>query len=86
MAPKQRARGGGFVKIGSLFSGYSGLDLGVQSVLGGEMAWHCEIEPGPSKILAHHYPTVPNLGDITAVPWEVIAKEAPVDVLTGGFP
>lgn len=73
-------------RIGSLFSGYGGLEQGVQQVLGGTTAWHCEIDPGASKILAHRYPDVPNLGDITAVSWEVIAKEAPVDVLTGGFP
>lgn len=74
------------LRIGSLFSGYAGLDLGVQAVLDSETVWFSEIDPAPSKILAHHYPTIPNLGDITAVNWEVIAKEAPVDILTGGFP
>lgn len=74
------------LKIGSLFSGYAGLDLAAQSVMDSETAWFCEIESAPSKILAYHYPTTPNLGDITAVNWEVIAKEAPVDILTGGFP
>lgn len=71
------------MKIGSLFSGYGGLDIGVQSVLGGSTAWVCEIEPAPSKILAHHLPDAPNLGDITAVDWSEVE---PVDVLTGGFP
>jgi DNA (cytosine-5)-methyltransferase 1 len=74
------------LKIGSLFSGYGGLDLGIQGVIDSETAWFCEIEPAPSKILAHHWPNTPNLGDITAVDWEVIAKEAPVDILSGGFP
>ena len=74
------------LKIGSLFSGYGGLDLGVSAVLDAETAWFCEFDKAPSKILAHHWPTTPNLGDITAVDWEVIAKEAPVDILTGGFP
>lgn len=74
------------MRIGSLFAGYGGLEWGVQQVLGGTVAWHSEIDPGASRILAHHWPTVPNLGDVTAVDWEVIAKEAPVDVLTGGFP
>lgn len=74
------------MRIGSLFSGVSGLDMGVQSVLGGTVAWHCEIEKAPSRILAHHHPDVPNLGDITKVDWEEVAREAPIDVLTGGFP
>jgi DNA (cytosine-5)-methyltransferase 1 len=73
-------------RIGELFSGYGGLGMGTRAVLGGTIAWHSEIDPGACRILAHRYPDVPNLGDITAVPWEVIAKEAPVDVLTGGFP
>lgn len=47
------------MKIGSLFSGYGGLELGVQSVLGGETVWHSEIDPGACKILAHHWPDVP---------------------------
>lgn len=86
------------LRIGSLFSGYAGLDMGVQSVLGGEVAWHCQYEPPDkdgredknqyaAKILAHHWPSTPNLGDITAVCWQCVLDEhGPVDVLTGGFP
>jgi len=70
-------------RIGSLFSGYGGLEQGVQSVLGGTVAWHSEIDPGACKILAHRYSDVPNLGDITAVDWSQVE---PVDVLVGGFP
>lgn len=71
--------------IGSLFSGYGGLDMGVAAALGGpsRVAWHCEIDAAPARVLAHHHPGVPNLGDITAVQW---ADAEPVDVLTGGFP
>lgn len=71
------------MRIGSLFSGYGGLDMAVREVLGGRVAWHCEIDPPPARILAHHHPDVPNLGDITAADW---AGVEPVDVLTGGFP
>jgi DNA (cytosine-5)-methyltransferase 1 len=71
------------VKIGSLFSGYGGLDMGVQAVLGGEVAWHVEFDAAPSKILAHHWPDVPNYGDITQVDFSQVE---PVDILTGGFP
>jgi DNA (cytosine-5)-methyltransferase 1 len=71
------------VRIGSLFSGYGGLDMAVSSVLGGQVAWHVEYDKAPSRILAHHYPTVPNYGDVTAVDFTTIE---PVDVLTGGYP
>lgn len=43
----------------------------------------CEIDPAPARILAHHHPDVPNLGDITAVRWADVER---VDVITGGFP
>lgn len=70
-------------RIGSLFSGAGGLDLAVEHVTGGRTVWHCEADPDASKVLAAHWPDVPNLGDITAVDW--LAVE-PVDVLCGGFP
>jgi DNA (cytosine-5)-methyltransferase 1 len=75
--------GGGVVRIGSLFSGYGGLDHAVQMLLGGRVAWVCDNDPGASKILAYRYPGIPNLGDVTAVDWTTVE---PVDVLTAGFP
>ena len=57
--------------------------MGVQAAIGGSVVWHCDVDPGASKILAHHWPNVPNLGDITRVDW---ASVKPVHVLTGGFP
>ena len=69
--------------IGGLFEGYGGLTKAVRDTLGGDLAWYSEIEPAANRVLAHHHPDVPNLGDITAVDW---ATTDPVDVLTGGFP
>ena len=71
------------MRIGSLFSGYGGLDMGVQAVMGGDVAWHVEYDPAPSRILTHHYPDTPNYGDVTAVDFATVE---PVDVLTGGYP
>jgi site-specific DNA-cytosine methylase len=48
---------------GSMCSGYAGLELGIQAVLGGETIWHVEYDKAPSKILEHHYPGVPNYGE-----------------------
>src|SRR5690625_6420918 len=83
--PRLRRLAGGAtrMRIGSLFSGYGGLDEAVRRVLGGELAWVSGIDPGPSKILAHHWPEVPNLGDITRIAW---TDQHAVDVITGGFP
>lgn len=71
------------LKIGSLFSGYGGLDLAVSSVTGAEVVWHCEWDDAPSKILEAHFPGVPNFKDVSKVDW---ASVPPVDILTGGFP
>lgn len=69
--------------IGSLFSGYGGLDSGVMQVFGGEVAWHAEIEPAACRILDRWFPGVPNLGDVSGADW---GASPPVDILAGGFP
>lgn len=71
------------LKIGSLFSGYGGLDMAVESVTGARTAWVSDIDKGACKILAHRYPDVPNHGDLTAIDWSAVE---PVDIITGGFP
>lgn len=71
------------MRIGSLFSGYGGLDMAVSSVTGATTAWVSDIDKGANKILAHRYPDVPNLGDISTVDWTQVE---PVDILTGGYP
>ena len=71
------------MKIGSLFSGYGGLDQAVMNVTGAEVAWHCEWEDAPSKILDAHFPGVPNYKDVSKVDFTQVE---PVDILTGGFP
>lgn len=69
--------------IGSLCTGYGGLDTAVLDVLGGEVLWHADNAPDASQLLTHHWPAVPNLGDITRTDWNQVP---PVDVLTAGFP
>lgn len=70
-------------RIGSMCTGYGGLDHAAQHILGGELAWVADPDPGASAILAHHHPHVPNHGDIRTADW---AAAEPVDVLTAGFP
>ncbi|WP_293787565.1 DNA cytosine methyltransferase [uncultured Aeromicrobium sp.] len=71
------------LRVGSLFSGYGGLDLAVEYALGAETIWFSENNEHVSRIFAHHWPAAPNLGDITAINWN---ETPPVDVLCGGFP
>lgn len=71
------------LRIGSVCTGYGGLDMAVQSVIGGHITWVADPNPGAAQLLAHHYPDTPNLGDITRTNW---ADVPPVDVLVGGYP
>lgn len=68
---------------GCLFSGYAGLSMAVNAYFGSRTAWFSEYDAAPSKILAHHWPDIPNHGDITTIDWSQVE---PVDILTGGFP
>ncbi len=71
-------------RIGALFAGYGGLELASRIVWpDADLAWVSEFDAAPSRILAHHWPTVPNLGDVTRIDW---SATEPVDVLTGGSP
>lgn len=70
-------------RIGSLCTGYGGLDMAVQQVFGGTTAWVSDIDPGASQILKHRYPNTPNHGDLKTTDWAAVE---PVDILTGGYP
>lgn len=71
------------LRLGELFAGYGGLGLAVEAVFGATTAWFSEFEDGPSKVLAHRWPGVPNHGDITKIRWEEVE---PVDIISGGSP
>lgn len=66
-----------------MFAGYSGLEMGVMQVFDAQPAWFAEIDQAPARILQHHYPQVPNLGDVTRVNWRSVP---PIDILTAGYP
>lgn len=74
------------LKYGSVCSG---IEAATQAwhPLGMKAAWFAEIEPFPSAVLAHHYPDVPNHGDMTKLSVLVLAGKIPApDVLVGGTP
>lgn len=52
---------------GSLFTGYGGLDLAVEEVFDAETIWTSDVDPGANRIIAHRYPEIPNLSDITTI-------------------
>lgn len=54
------------MRIGGMCSGYAGLEAAVREVFGGEVVWHADNDPRAVAVLEHHFPDVPNHGDITA--------------------
>ncbi|EML0040761.1 phage N-6-adenine-methyltransferase [Enterobacter roggenkampii] len=74
------------MKYGSVCSGIEAASKAWEH-LSWKPAWFSEIEPFPSAVLAHHWPEVTNLGDMTKIADAVRAGdvEAP-DVLVGGTP
>jgi len=68
--------------VGSLFSGIGGLDLGLERA-GMSVKWQSETDPYASRVLAKHWPGIPNLGDVTRIEWETVER---VDLICGGYP
>jgi DNA (cytosine-5)-methyltransferase 1 len=68
--------------VGSLFSGIGGLDLGLERA-GMTVAWQAEVDPYACRVLAKHWPDVPNLGDVASIDWSSTER---VDLIAGGFP
>ena len=74
------------IRFGSVCSGIEAASIAF-APLGWKAAWLAEIEPFPSAVLAHHYPDVPNLGDMTKIAARVRSGEIPApDVFCGGTP
>ena len=74
------------MRYGSVCSGVEAASLAWES-LGWQPAWFAEIEPFPAAVLNHHWPHVPNYGDMTKLEARILSGEieAP-DILVGGTP
>lgn len=71
------------MKYVSIFSGIEAATVAWQP-LGWEPLAFSEIDPFPSTVLQHHYPDIPNLGDITKIDWNPYKRQA--DLVVGGSP
>jgi DNA (cytosine-5)-methyltransferase 1 len=70
------------MKVGSLFSGIGGLDLGLERA-GMEIRWQVENDPWCNLILEKHWFGIPRYGDIHDIE---DGQLEPVDLICGGFP
>lgn len=69
----------------SLFSGIEAATQAWQP-----LGWECiavsEIEPFPCAVLEHHYPNIPNLGDVTKITEQQIKDLGQIDLVVFGSP
>jgi DNA (cytosine-5)-methyltransferase 1 len=74
------------IMFGSVCSGIEAASV-AWTPLGWKAAWLSEIEPFPCAVLQHHYPDVPNLGDMTKIAHLIRDGFVPApDVFCGGTP
>lgn len=68
----------------SYCTGYTGLEMAVRAAFGDfDVLSHSDIKPAANALLAHHYPDVPNLGDMREI--DYTGLEAP-DLMIGSWP
>ena len=70
------------MKIGSLCTGYGGLDMAVEAVFNAETVWVSEIDKYASKVIEQRFNVI-NLGDLKTIDWHSVE---PIDILTAGYP
>ena len=72
----------------SLFSGYGGLDMGLEMVFPeARTVCFCEIEPYAQKVLAKRFPGISIMEDVYDLQGSIFFEEGiEIDVITAGFP
>lgn len=73
------------MRFGSVCSGIEAASVAWEP-FGWEAQWFSEIEQFPSAVLAHRFPSVPNLGDMTKIHETQIFQDATINLLVGGTP
>ena len=71
------------VRVGSLFSGIGGIELGFEQAGEYETIWCIEKELYAQAILRKHFPNATIYDDVTTVDFKQLP---PIDIITGGFP
>jgi DNA (cytosine-5)-methyltransferase 1 len=70
------------MKIGSLCTGYGGLDIAVEAYFNAETIWCAEYDKHASKVIEDRFGYI-NYKDIKEIKWDEVPR---VDILTAGYP
>jgi DNA (cytosine-5)-methyltransferase 1 len=70
------------MKIGSLCTGYGGLDMAVEAYFGAYTVWCAEYDKYASELIEENFGYL-NHGDISKIDWSSVE---PIDILTAGYP
>lgn len=74
------------ITIGSVCSGIEAASVSWKG-MGVSFEWFSEISEFPSKVLAHHFPHIKNLGDMSSIPEKLVSGEiTSPDMVCGGTP
>ena len=70
------------LRIGSLCTGYGGLDLAVEAHFNAKTIWCAEFDKYASKVIEQRF-DIPNHGNIKEIDWATLPA---IDILTAGYP
>ena len=70
------------LRIGSLCTGYGGLDLAVEAYFNAETIWCAEFDKYASQVVQERF-DIPNYGNIKEIDWATLPE---IDILTAGYP
>jgi DNA (cytosine-5)-methyltransferase 1 len=74
--------GARMLKIGSLCTGYGGLDIAAEAYFQAETVWVSEFDKYASKVVEARI-NKPNFGNLKVINWQ---EMEPIDILTAGYP
>ena len=70
------------LRLGSLCTGYGGLDMAVEAYFNAETIWCAEFDVYASQVIEKRF-NVPNHGNIKQIDWATLPE---IDILTAGYP
>lgn len=70
------------LRLGSLCTGYGGLDMAVEAYFDAETIWCAEFDKYASQVIEKRF-AIPNYGNIKKINWGTLPA---IDILTAGYP